>query len=166
LLQQTFSETAKQLGVDFNIVQKKINISDSSVQWEHEQFSRKKILAGTISHIAIGAPGFARSDIFDKAFVFCVHAYPGTPDLTCHCVCLSVDASVLQKNIQFLAESLAKLVFNMPASSTSLIFDGKFAPSTELQEAWMESLTSTPRMAPYFDVKAPLFAQMQSVRTS
>jgi hypothetical protein len=62
---QSFTETAKALRIPFEIVQKKINISSSEVMWQHEQFSRKKIVAGTLSHFSSSSPPFSHSHLFD-----------------------------------------------------------------------------------------------------
>lgn len=35
------------------------------MNWEHEQFSRKKILAATLSHLPTSIPLFERSSILD-----------------------------------------------------------------------------------------------------
>lgn len=45
----TMSSAATSAGTKLTHVHKKVNISDTHVAWEHEQFSRKRILSGTIS---------------------------------------------------------------------------------------------------------------------
>jgi hypothetical protein len=86
-----FTSVASAMSIPFEIVQRKINISDPEVYWEHEQFSRKKILAGTLSDLKSATVGFARSNIFDSG--------------------LPTDAAAYERNIRFVAEVLAKLVY-------------------------------------------------------
>ncbi len=52
-------------GVALNLVHKKINISDPVVAFEHEQFSRKRILAVTLSRHASHDPHL-RSSVLDR----------------------------------------------------------------------------------------------------
>ncbi|KAJ7546766.1 hypothetical protein O6H91_08G053800 [Diphasiastrum complanatum] len=47
---------AQELGISIHIQHKKINMSSSRVAWEHEQFSRQRITAATISELQT-APG-------------------------------------------------------------------------------------------------------------
>lgn len=100
-----FSAVAGELQLPFEIVQRKINISDPEVYWEHEQFSRKKILAGTLSDLPTAVSGFARSSIFDS----------GVP----------ADLITLERNVRFVSEVIAKLAYPPSASkvrSFPLIF--------------------------------------------
>lgn len=50
----------------FDIIHKKINLSNPELDWEHEPFSIKKIPAGTLSHLTSPISPLLRSDIFDK----------------------------------------------------------------------------------------------------
>jgi hypothetical protein len=52
--------------IPFEFVPKKINISNPDIDWEHEQFSRKKIVAATLSHYTSPPNPLARSHIFDS----------------------------------------------------------------------------------------------------
>jgi hypothetical protein len=40
---QTFRDTARALNIPFTLLQHKINVSSSVVNWEHERFGRKRI---------------------------------------------------------------------------------------------------------------------------
>ena len=78
------------------IVRKKINVSDA-VAWEHEQFSRKDILAVTLSGHATHDPAL-RASVLDR----------------------TVDSEVLSRNILFVANSIAKVAVFLPATTPPL----------------------------------------------
>ncbi|XXG62714.1 hypothetical protein AAC387_Pa05g1028 [Persea americana] len=48
-----FSNVAEELGVNIGIKHKKINISNSRVAWEHEQFSRSRVTAVTLNFLLL-----------------------------------------------------------------------------------------------------------------
>ncbi len=64
-MNQDFTETAKAHGLQFEVVQKKINNSQWDVNWQHERFSRQRIAAGTISAHAAAVPINLRGGLFD-----------------------------------------------------------------------------------------------------
>ncbi|GKE81008.1 nicalin-1, partial [Tanacetum coccineum] len=43
------SNVAEELGVTVGLKHKKINVSNSRIAWEHEQFSRLRVIAATLS---------------------------------------------------------------------------------------------------------------------
>uniref|UniRef100_A0A803PYF5 Uncharacterized protein n=1 Tax=Cannabis sativa TaxID=3483 RepID=A0A803PYF5_CANSA len=49
---ESFSNVAKELGVKVGLKHKKINISNPRVAWEHEQFSKLRVTAATISKLS------------------------------------------------------------------------------------------------------------------
>eukprot|EP00802_Teleaulax_amphioxeia_P006639 Tamp_06643.p1 GENE.Tamp_06643~~Tamp_06643.p1 ORF type:complete len:555 (-),score=160.79 Tamp_06643:1000-2604(-) len=103
------------------IVRKKINVSDA-VAWEHEQFSRKDILAVTLSGHATHDPAL-RASVLDR----------------------TVDSEVLSRNILFVANSIAKVVYELDAPED--IFNGTLGPQRKFIEAWAYQLAREPRMA-------------------
>jgi len=48
-----FASIAAQMDIPFEVIHKKINISSEDVPWQHEQFSKKRILAASLSHLVI-----------------------------------------------------------------------------------------------------------------
>ncbi|CAN6444960.1 unnamed protein product [Victoria cruziana] len=89
-LHGSFASVAEELGINIGVKHKKINISNSRVAWEHEQFSRQRVTALTISELT-SAP-----DLFEKA--------GGIYD-TRH----SVNEATVVKGVKLVAESLAEL---------------------------------------------------------
>ena len=62
---QNFNRTAQSMNIPFQVVHKKINVSNPDIDWEHEQFSRKRIVGGTLSELDKPTAAFARSHLFD-----------------------------------------------------------------------------------------------------
>ncbi|KAG1369718.1 nicalin [Cocos nucifera] len=87
---ESLSDVAKEQGVTIGIKHKKINISDPRVASEHEQFSRLRITAVTLSELS-AAPELLESagGLYD------------TRD--------SVDEAAVYRSIRLIAESLAEL---------------------------------------------------------
>jgi len=83
--------TSELLDTPLEYVKKKVNIADPYVPWEHENFSRRKVVAGTVSSLHE-----ARTSIFQHSSL----------------LDLEVDSQTLFKNIQFIAESLFRFLYN------------------------------------------------------
>ncbi|EMS68245.1 Nicalin-1 [Triticum urartu] len=49
---EDFSDVSKEMGISVGIKHKKINVSNSRVAWEHEQFSRFRVTALTLSELS------------------------------------------------------------------------------------------------------------------
>ncbi|KAM3191372.1 hypothetical protein ACQJBY_068951 [Aegilops geniculata] len=49
---EDFSDISKEMGISVGIKHKKINVSNSRVAWEHEQFSRFRVTALTLSELS------------------------------------------------------------------------------------------------------------------
>ena len=88
----SFQVTSKNMGIDFKSVHKKINLTNPVLSWEHEQFSLKQIVSGTLSHYKKSRSILSRSSIFDVKET-------------------SIDMDILKRNIQFIAESLAVYMY-------------------------------------------------------
>lgn len=139
---QTFEATAKRLGVPFEIVHKKINMSDPHVPWQHEQFARQKVLAATLSSVPAARPHFGAANLFDRR----------------------VNAAALARNVRVLAETLAAHLY---ATNGTDVFNGDLAVravvlarrSTSCSLSWQVSpvyleataqgLVRFPRATPY-----------------
>ena len=115
----TLKDAAKQMqpALPLEIVRKKINVS-AAVAWEHEQFSRKDILAVTLSGHATHAPAL-RASILDRRVA---------PD-------------VLARNIAFVASAIAKVAFDsqLPANMPG--------PQRKFLDVWVNHTAREPRMA-------------------
>jgi hypothetical protein len=140
-LYSKFNETAKALQIPFEIIQKKINISSPDILWQHEHFSRKKIVAGTLSHFSAPLPAFSRSHLFDNKN--------------------HVNISLLQRNIRFVAEALCKYIYGVAPEVT--VFEGSFAVNTQFVDSWLNAITLFPRVFPFLDKNHTLISGLENV---
>ncbi|CAA2981339.1 Nicalin-1 [Olea europaea subsp. europaea] len=84
-----FSNVAEKLGLKVGLKHKKINISNTRVAWEHEQFSRLRVTAATLSELSV-APELLQStgDLSDNRHF--------------------VDEASVSQSVKLVAESLAR----------------------------------------------------------
>ncbi|KAL8154120.1 hypothetical protein V2J09_011880 [Rumex salicifolius] len=127
---QGFSEVAGELGMKVGLKHKKINISNSRVAWEHEQFSRLRITAATLSELST-APEF-------------LEKYGGLSDSRAF-----VSESAIIRNVKLVAESLARHIYGLEGKNVQIFADnGSLAVNPSYIESWLDLLSSTPRLAP------------------
>jgi len=137
-LYQDFVQTAAQMNIPFEIVHKKVNISNPDVDWEHEHFSLKRIAAGTLSHYHSPRESFVKSDIFD--------------------VRSKINDTALIRNIQFIAESLAKHIFG----SNGDVFEGNLQVNDHFVKSWLDTLAASPRSSTHQLMSPPLLHGIHS----
>ena len=125
-LYDEFKARAAKMGIPFDLVHKKIDLSDPEVYWQHEQFSRKRVLAGTVSHHKDASPSFEHGSIFDR----------------------HVNLAILKRNIKFLAEVLASHIYGFHGKDLE-VFTGSLSINSAFVEAWQSSLTQHARMQPF-----------------
>ena len=101
-LYKIFSATAENMNLPLNYAKKKVFLTNTVVPWEHEQFSKKKILAGTLSSRENPV-----EDLFNRTL------------LTDN----AVDIYKLKRNIKFLAESLLAFVFDYDIKNFTIFKD-------------------------------------------
>jgi len=101
-LYKIFSATAENMNLPLNYAKKKVFLTNNVVPWEHEQFSKKKILAGTLS-----SKENPVEDLFNRTLL--------TDTAT--------DMSRLKRNIKFLAESLLAFVFDYDIKNFTIFKD-------------------------------------------
>jgi hypothetical protein len=70
-LYQELENQAKKMNIPFEIIHKKINIQNTDLDWEHQQFSlspsERKVVSATLSEFKNPSPLFTRSNILIKA---------------------------------------------------------------------------------------------------
>eukprot|EP01126_Amoeba_proteus_P054096 TRINITY_DN6627_c0_g1_i3.p1 TRINITY_DN6627_c0_g1~~TRINITY_DN6627_c0_g1_i3.p1 ORF type:complete len:513 (-),score=107.59 TRINITY_DN6627_c0_g1_i3:553-1974(-) len=86
-----FSLVAQHMGIPFQVVHKRVNILSEEVPWQHEVFSKKHIRAMTLTNLPAPIPFMSRTTLFDD----------------------DVDFLALQRNIRFLGEALARIIFRI-----------------------------------------------------
>lgn len=135
-LYDTFSSTAAELSIPFEVVHRKINISNPTVFWQHEQFSRKRIVSATLSSAREPATLWDNGSVFDG-----LHR---------------VDLALLQRNIKFVVEALAKQIYGLAkkapadaavqASGPISVLDGVNCVNAHFLSAYMRLFASQARM--------------------
>ena len=55
--------------MNLEVRQRKVNVSNNEEPWEHEHFSKQRLLAATFSTQAEPQPNFGRSHLFDSLLV-------------------------------------------------------------------------------------------------
>lgn len=97
-----FNSTAENMEFDVNYIKKKVFLTNKVVPWEHEQFSKKKILSGTISGNKIPTVNnFNKTLLHDNI----------------------IDMENLKKNTKFLAESLLSFLFDYDIKNFTIFKD-------------------------------------------
>jgi hypothetical protein len=90
------------MNFDLNFNKKKVYLTETTVPWEHEQFSKKKILAGSLS-----GKESASFDNFNRTLFNDI----------------AIDKHVLKRNIKFLSESLLAYLFDYDIRNFTIFKD-------------------------------------------
>nr|XP_043609577.1 nicalin-1 [Erigeron canadensis] len=125
------SNVAEELGLKVGLKHKKINVSNSRVAWEHEQFSRLRVTAATLSGLSV-APDLLQS----------------TGGLSDNRVFISEAAVV--KSVKLVAESLARHIYGQEGKNINIFADNSsLAVNPSYVRSWLDLLSVTPRVAPF-----------------
>ncbi|XP_042378944.1 nicalin-like [Zingiber officinale] len=128
---ESLADVAKELDVTIGLKHKKINISNSRVAWEHEQFSRVRVTALTLSELSV-APEL-------------LHNTGGLSDSRD-----SVDDTTIQKSIKLVAESLGRHIYGYQGRNVQIFADNSsLALNPFYVKSWLDLLSQTPRVAPF-----------------
>ncbi|CAI7925772.1 unnamed protein product, partial [Closterium sp. NIES-54] len=142
------------------LVHKKVNISDARVPWQHELFSRRKLVAASLSALP-SAPRFLRH-------------WGGLADTRA-----SVNERQLLAATRLIAEAIASHIFNSSSTSTAsgnpseggaaaappIAFfppNSSLAPSLPYLSHWLSLLSRVPRVAPLLAKDDPIIAAIQA----
>ncbi|TMW92364.1 hypothetical protein EJD97_013158 [Solanum chilense] len=140
---QGFSTVAEELGLQVRLKHKKINISNPRVAWEHEQFSRLRVTAATLSELST-APELLES----------------TGGLTDNRH-FTGEASIIQR-IKLVAESLARHIYSQEKKSISIFADdSSLAINPSYIRSWLDLLSTTPRVAPFLSKNDPIIKALE-----
>ncbi|XP_009595187.1 uncharacterized protein LOC107811571 [Nicotiana tabacum] len=140
---QGFSRVAEESGLQVGLKHKKINISSPRVAWEHEQFSRLRVTAATISELST-APELLES----------------TGGLSDNRHSVS-EASIIQ-SVKLVAESLARHIYSQEGKSTNIFADNSsLAVNPSYVRSWLDLLSRTSRVAPFLPKNDPLIMALQ-----
>eukprot|EP00850_Spirogloea_muscicola_P012162 SM000078S22021 [mRNA] locus=s78:45701:50972:+ [translate_table: standard] len=148
VLHDSLAAVAVQMGLEVDLVHKKINISDPWVAWEHEQFSRQRIVAGTLSCHEAAVGELAHSG--------------GLTDLR-----EDVDDVAVTRATKLVAEALGRLIYSHLGGMTDIFAEGSsLAVSQPFISAWSDLLSSSPRVIPYLPKSAPIVTALHKELSS
>ncbi|PHT35047.1 hypothetical protein CQW23_26847, partial [Capsicum baccatum] len=140
---QGLSSVAEESGLQVGLKHKKINISSPRVAWEHEQFSRLRLTAATISELST-APELLEST--------------GSLSDNRHSVS---EASVI-RSVKVVAESVARHIYSQEGKGTNIFADNSsLAVNPSYVRSWLNLLSTTSRVAPFLSKNDPLIMALQ-----
>nr|CAD1818040.1 unnamed protein product [Ananas comosus var. bracteatus] len=140
---ETFSDVAKDIGVSIGVKHKKINVSNPRVAWEHEQFSRFRVTAATLSELPV-APEFLESTggLYDTR--------------------KSTDEKAIYRSVKLVAESIAKHIYGHEGRNIDIFADNSsLAVNPYYITSWLDLLSQTPRVAPFLSKNDPFIAALK-----
>lgn len=142
-MQQMYGHVASvgaNAGADMEVNHRKINISSSRVAWEHEQFSRNRIMAATFSKKK------SSSELLQRPYGI----FDGRDRVD--------DASVVL-SVKVVAESLARHIYGWRGGE--IFADGSsMAVNPAYVRAWLDFLAETPRVAPYLSKNSSIVSAL------
>ncbi|CAH2065460.1 unnamed protein product [Thlaspi arvense] len=138
-----FSNVAEDLGFQVALKHKKINISNLRVAWEHEQFSRLRVTAATLSELS------TPPELLESA-----GSLSDTRQL------MSEDAII--KGVKLVAESLARHIYGHQGKDIKIFADdSSLAVNPFYVRSWLDLLSQTPRVAPFLSKNEPLIMALK-----
>ncbi|XVF69218.1 hypothetical protein PTKIN_Ptkin11bG0063200 [Pterospermum kingtungense] len=132
-----FANVAEELDLKVGLKHKKINISNPRVAWEHEQFSRLRVTAATLSELS-AAPDLLQSTggLFDNRQF--------------------VNETAIIRGVKLVAESLARHIYGHQGKSVQIFADdSSLAVNPTYVRSWLDLLSITPRVAPFLSKNDP-----------
>ncbi|PKU86153.1 nicalin [Dendrobium catenatum] len=127
------SDIARDMGVKIGIKHKKINISNPRVAWEHEQFSRVRVTALTLSELSV-PPELLESTggLHDSRNL--------------------VDETAVYRSVKLVAESLARHIYGQQGRNIQIFAESSsLAINPSYIALWLDLLSRTPRVAPFLE---------------
>ena len=101
-LYNIFNLTAKNMNINLNYIKKKVFLTEDFVPWEHEQFSKRKIISATLSTLSEPPENiFTRNLLTD----------------------VDMNLKKVKRNIKFIAESLLKFLFDYDNTKYTIFKD-------------------------------------------
>ncbi|XLS49106.1 hypothetical protein HN51_009783 [Arachis hypogaea] len=162
-IMEDFSSVAEELGFNVNLKHKKINISNPRVAWEHEQFSRLRVTAATLSELSAAPELLEKTGgLIDSRFSFELNSrnlsfdsflyYSLSSSLCRH----FVDEKAIIRGVKLVAESLARHIYGHQGKNIQIFADNSnLAVNPYYIRSWLDVLSQTPRVAPFFSKDDP-----------
>nr|CAB3264233.1 nicalin-1-like [Phallusia mammillata] len=112
--------------LDTSVVHKKIRLSSDLLAWEHERYSIRRLHAVTLSALSNSDDPMRRSIMDTKK---------------------TVDVDALTNNVQIIAESVLRYLYNVTEETDVNLASGDYAIHKDHIEAWLSYLAEQPRPA-------------------
>ncbi|CAA0841318.1 Unknown protein [Striga hermonthica] len=138
-----FSSVSEELGLKVDLKHKKINISNPRVAWEHEQFSRLRVTAATLSKLPV-APDFLENtgSLSDNRNF--------------------INEASISRSVKLVAESLARQIYGQQGKNIDIFADqSSLSINPSYIRSWVEFLSTTPRVAPFLSKDDPLIVALK-----
>ncbi|CAL5004640.1 unnamed protein product [Urochloa decumbens] len=140
---EEFSDVSKEMGVSVGIKHKKINVSNPRVAWEHEQFSRFRVTALTLSEMS-SPPEFLESS-------------GGLHDAR-----ESTDVDSVIRTVRLVSESLARHIYGLKGRNIDVFAENSsLAINPHYIQPWLDLVSRTPRVAPFLQKNDPFIAALK-----
>lgn len=138
-----FSNVAEELGVKVGLKHKKINISNPRVAWEHEQFSRLRVTAATLSELSVAPEQLESTGSLVDGRPF-------------------VNEAAIIKSVKLVAESLARHIYGHEGKNVQIFADNSSqAVNPSYIKSWLDLLSQTPRVAPFLSKNDPFILALK-----
>ncbi|KAJ6717187.1 NICALIN [Salix koriyanagi] len=138
-----FSTVAEELGFEVGLKHKKINISNPRVAWEHEQFSKLRVTAATLSELS-AAPELLEST-------------GGLSDSRHF-----INETAIVRSIKLVAESIARHIYGRQGKNIQIFADNtSLAVNSPYIRSWLDLLSKTPRVAPFLSKNDPFVTALK-----
>eukprot|EP00258_Populus_trichocarpa_P038274 XP_024454293.1 nicalin-1-like [Populus trichocarpa] len=132
-----FSTVAEELGIEVSLKHKKINISNPRVAWEHEQFSKLRVTAATLTGLSAPPELLERTGGLSDSRHF-------------------VNEDAIVRSIKLVAESIARHVYDYQGKNIQIFADDtSLAVNAPYIRSWLDLLSQTPRVAPFLSKNDP-----------
>ncbi|XWS52820.1 hypothetical protein CRYUN_Cryun11dG0105000 [Craigia yunnanensis] len=138
-----FSDVAEELDLKVGLKHKKINISNPRVAWEHEQFSRLRVTAATLSELPV-TPELLEGtgSLFDSRQF--------------------VNETAIIRGVKLVAESLARHIYGHQGKNVQIFADdSSLAVNPAYVRSWLDLLSRTPRVAPFLSKNDPFVTALK-----
>ncbi|GMN68310.1 hypothetical protein TIFTF001_037365 [Ficus carica] len=160
-----FSNVAEELGFKVGLKHKKINISNPRVAWEHEQFSRMRVTAATLSELSVTSELFERTGgLVDSRGFTNETAVIRSVKLIAESLaaCYSRLGSNFGDDVLEVADGWSfenvhlKHIYGQEKNMEIFADDSSLAVNPFYIRSWLEFLSRKPRVAPFISKNDPL----------
>ena len=123
-LYNIFNITAKNMNINLNYIKKKVFLTEDFVPWEHEQFSKRKIISATLSTLSAPPENVFTRNLFTD---------------------VDMNLKLVKKNIKFIVECLIEFLFDYDSKKYTIFKDDETLIDSNNLETMNNYLKKTSR---------------------